>query len=611
MMVFLRKGTRKQRRQRNHILISLGVGLLFTLIAIFLRPFVSFEWRLEDMLFLPTLPSSNIVIVAIDDESLAEHGRWSEWPRSLHAQAINNLAEAGAMVIGYDVLFADESSDDPMLAQAMADAGNVVLAVAGDRPVSSFPEVTFQNVLLPTSTLEDASAAEGHGNVVPDGDGVMRRIPLVIKDAEGESYPALVVASLYTHFSKTLPSDYQTQDGVIRLLDRNIPVDSTSSMRINYVGAPGSFSQLSYADVIEGNFNPELVKFKIVLVGMTATGEPDSWVTPISAEKMYGVEIHANAMDTILRQRFMMEGGWAITLVTLLFFVGVTAVALPRLNLRWGGLLTGLIFFGYLVGVFLAFDNGYILSILYPLLVLPLLYVTVVLCRVVAEQSDRSQIRDLFGRYVSPQVAGKIMNLADSDELKLGGESREVTVLFADIRGFTTLSEKMVPQSIVTMLNTYLSVIIEKVLAHDGMVNKFAGDSIMAVWNAPQDQPYHALLAVKAALESEGEIEEMQKRDASLPRVQFGIGINSGDSIAGNMGSEGRTEYTVIGDAVNIASRLCSGAPGGRIWIGPKTYEEVKDHVEVREIEPQQFKGKGERIPVYQVVRLLPTHVDT
>ena len=606
MSALFRKGTRKQRRRRNHVLIALGVGLLFTVIAVLLRPFASFEWRLEDLLFLPTSPSPNIVIAAIDDASLAEYGKWSEWPRSLHIQAIDNLSAAGAMVIGFDVLFADESTEDPALAQAIAGAGNVVLAEAGNQQTaSSYGEVTFQEVLQPTTALAAAAAALGHGNVVPDGDGVMRRVPLVVRDADGESYPALTIACLYTHFHKALPAEYAWGNGVLRLLERDIPVDGSSRMRVNFVGDPGTYPHLSYADIIDGDFDPEQVKFKIVLVGMTATGEPDSWVTPISAQKMYGVEIHANAMDTVLRQRYMVEAGWSITLLTLLALVFATGIALPCLGLRWGGLLTGLLFAGYLVGLFFAFDNGYVLNILYPLLVLPLVFVTAVLCRITAEQSDRSQVKDLFGRYVSPQVAGRILHLAESDDLHLGGEKREVTALFADIRGFTSISEQMSPESLVAMLNAYLSVIIDKVLAHNGMINKFAGDSIMAVWNAPHDQSNHALLAIKAALESQAEIAEMQTRDTGLLAAQFGIGVNSGEAVAGNMGSEGRTEYTVIGDAVNVASRLCSNAPGGQVWIGPLTYEEVKDRVEVVELEPQQLKGKGERVKVYRVLRVL------
>ncbi|MDY6916867.1 MAG: adenylate/guanylate cyclase domain-containing protein [Chloroflexota bacterium] len=614
MRSFFGKGTRTQRRRRKHVLVALGVGLAFTLLTMLVRPFASFEWRIEDLLFLPAVPSSSIVIAAIDDETLDQYGRWSEWPRTLHAQAVENLSEAGAMVIAFDVLFADESPEDAALAEAMVEAGNVVLAAAGDGQVASAGSaVAFTRVLSPAPMLDEASVAVGHANVMPDGDGVMRRVPLVVESAEGETYPALNVAAIYTHFSKTVPEVLEASGGALRLVGRDVPVDGTGSMRINYVGGPDTFPSISYRQAIESDFDPELVKFKIVLIGMTATGEPDSWVTPISAEKMYGVEIHANAIDTILRQRFMVEASWPTTLVTLLVLVGLTGVALPHMRLRWGGLLTGALLIAYLLGAFFAFDRGLVVSILYPIFALPIMYVTVVLCRVTATQSDRNQVKELFGRYVSSQVAAEIVNLADADELKLGGEDREVTALFADIRGFTTISETMSPEAVVHMLNTYLSVMIDKVLSNGGMVNKFAGDSIMAVWNAPQDQHGHALLAVKAALESQQAIVELQQEDPNLARVQFGIGINTGRAIAGNMGSEGRTEYTVIGDAVNIASRLCSGAFGGHVWIGPQTYEQVRERVEAIALEPQQLKGKSEPIRAYQVVRLLlaTRHVDT
>jgi len=586
------------------VLVALGVGALFTLVVALVQPFASLQWWVSDQLFLPTNPSPNIVIAAIDDETLARYGKWSEWPRSLHAQAIRNLSEAQAMVIGFDILFAEESDEDTELAEAMDNAGNVVLPLVGIEPLGTLQnEIAYRDFLAPPSPLEEAAAAIGHGSAVPDGDGVMRRIPLVVKDADGETYPAFVLAILHAVFLTPIPDDYPVTNGRIHLLDRDIPVDGRKQMRTNYVGKPGSFTRISYADVIEGSFDPDLVKHKIVLVGMTATAEPESWVTPVSADKMYGVEINANAMDTILRQRFLVESSRQMTALIVLLMVGLTGVCLPFIRLRWGTVLVAVLALLCLAAAFLAFDNGYILNILYPLLALPVIYVTVILCRVLAEQAAGRQIRDLFGRYVSPQVANEILRLADADQLKLGGVRRVVTVLFVDIRGFTALSEQQDPESILSMLNSYLSAFIERILANDGMVNKFAGDSIMAVWNAPQDQPGHALLAVKTAMEYQQAIDSLEQ-DGTLAHVQFGIGINTGQAVAGNAGSEGRSEYTVIGDAVNLASRLCSGAPGREIWVGPQTYEQVKDAVELEELEPQYFKGKAEPVAVYRVLRL-------
>jgi adenylate cyclase len=597
--------TRKRRRQRNQALIALGVGALFILVVVFVQPFAAIQWWLGDQLFLPTSPSPNIVIVAIDDQSLARYGKWSEWPRSLHAQAIDNLSQARSMVIGFDVLFATESAHDSALAEAMARAGNVVIPAVGVQPLpSSFGhEIVYSDFLTPIAPLAEAAASIGHANVAPDGDGVIRRIPLVASDAAGDTYPAMVVAMLHTFFAAPLPDQYTTEDGRLHLLDRDIPVDGKGQMRINFTGKPGTYTRLSYADVIEGDFDPETVRHKLVLVGMTATGEPDSWVTPVSAEKMYGVEIYANAMDTILGQRFLVESSRLTTVLLVLLMVGVTGLVLPLVRMRWGVLFVVFLFVGYLVGVFVAFDHGYILNILYPILALPIMYATIVLCSLFAEQSDKRMIRELFGRYVSPQVAGEILNMADTDQLRLGGTRREVTVFFADMRGFTALSEQLEPEQMVATLNSYLSLVIERILANEGMVNKFAGDSIMAVWNAPRDQAEHALLAVKAALEAQDAIDRLQ-REPSAAQPEFGIGINTGAAVAGNVGSEGRTEYTVIGDTVNVASRICAGTPGGQVRIGQQTYGLVKDAVEVEELAPQHFKGKAEALAVYRVLRL-------
>jgi len=597
--------TRKRRRQRNNALIALVVGSVFILVAVFVQPFATIQSWLTDQLFLPTSPSPNIVIVAIDDQSLARYGKWSEWPRSLHAQAISNLSQARAMVIGFDVLFAGASGDDPVLAQAMADAGNVVLPTVGVEPQPSVydHEIVYRDFLTSTPPLVEAAASMGHANVAPDGDGVIRRIPLVVSDTDGDTYPALFVAVLHTFFATPLPAEYTTQDGHLHLLDRDIPVDGRDQMRIDFAGKPGTYTRLSYADVIEGTFDPETVRHKLVLVGMTATGEPDSWVTPVSAEKMYGVEIYANAADTVLRQRFLVETSRQTTALLILLMVAITALVLPFLKLRWGLLVTVLLFVGYLIAVFIVFDRGYILNVLYPLLVLPIMYVTVVLCNLSAEQADKRLIRELFGRYVSPQVAGEILSMADTDQLRLGGTRRELTVFFADMRGYTALSEQLDPESVVAALNSYLSVVIDRILANEGMVNKFAGDSIMAVWNAPHDQPDHALLAIKAALETQQALDHMQRGEPDT-KAHFGIGINTGPAVAGNVGSEGRTEYTVIGDTVNLASRICAGTPGGHVRIGPQTYSLVKADVEVAELPPQHFKGKAEALPVYHVLRL-------
>jgi adenylate cyclase len=589
------------------------VGGLFTVLAFFVQPLYSINLWFSDQLFTSQPPSPNIVIAGIDDGTFEKHGRWADWPRSLHAQAIDNLSQAGAKVIGFDVIFTDTSPDDEMLGAAMAEAENVVLATVGTQLVpQARDEIIYTEFLLPADPLEQVASSVGHANVIPDGDGTVRRLPLVVGSGSGEVYPSLTLATLYRLFSMPLPQEYLLENGTVELLARDIPVDSRYRLRINFSADNAYRPYVSYGDIISGDFNPSLVNNKIVLIGMTATGEPDTWAIPTSASKVPGVFIHAAAMDTILTERFLTEAGTTATLVIMLALVGITAVTLPRSGTRYrkdiakGLGITAALFVACLAGGFLAFDRGYILDLFYPLLLLPVVYVGNALYMVIAEQSDKRFVKELFGRYISPQIAREIVSRADVGDLRLGGEERDVSVLFADIRGFTTISEQLSPEVVVNMLNTYLSVVADAVVHHDGIVNKFAGDNIMAVWNAPQSQPEHALLAVRAAWEAQQKLAELQQRGAESLPVQFGIGINTGVALAGNIGSAGRSEYTVIGDSVNTASRICSSTPGGEVWIGAETYNQSKDHIEICELEAQQVKGKSEPIKVYRVTACAP-----
>jgi adenylate cyclase len=582
-------------------------------VALLVQPFYSINLWLSDQLFTSQAPSLNIVIAGIDDDTLETFGRWGDWPRSLHAQAIDNLSQAGAKVIGFDVIFADNSPDDDTLATAMAQADNVVLAAVGTRLVSKAgAEITYDNFLLPTSSLEQVASSIGHANVIPDGDGTVRRLPLIVKSSSGQVYPSLALAVLYRHFSRTLPQEYPLENGAVYLLARDIPVDDAYFLRINFAADYERRPYISYSDVINGDFDPSLVDNKIVLIGMTATGEPDTWAIPTSAANVPGVLIHAAAMDTILTARFLVEPGTIVTLLIMLLLIGITAFALPRFGTRYwtdvakgAGMTVGL-FVACLIGGFFAFDRGYSIDLFYPLLLLPVVYVSNVICMIVTEQSDKRFVKELFGRYISPQIASEIVTRADIGELRLGGEQREVSVLFADIRNFTHISEQLSPEAVVKMLNTYLSAVADAVVKHDGIVNKFGGDNIMAVWNAPQSQPEHALLAVKAAWEAQQKLAELQQSDSQEIQVQFGIGINTGIALAGNIGSVGRTEYTVIGDSVNVASRICSSTPGGEIWIGAETYNQTKDYIETQELEAQKLKGKSALIEVYRVTGWRP-----
>jgi adenylate cyclase len=259
---------------------------------------------------------------------------------------------------------------------------------------------------------------------------------------------------------------------------------------------------------------------------------------------------------------------------------------------------------GYFVAAVTFFDRGILLNPFYPSLTIFGSVLGVNVYNVAAERKQRGELGRTFGRYVSPAVAEKILNSLEQGQLQLVGQEQDVTIMFADVRGFTALSQEIQPSKLITLLNTYLSVIIQSVIKNEGMVNKFAGDNIMAVWNAPTNCIDHPLMAVKTALAARKAIAALWRQQLGLPRMEFGIGINTGLVVVGNMGSEDRMEYSVIGDTVNLAARITAAAPANRIWIGAATYEKVKDLVEAKPLENLTIKGSLLPVPVYEITAL-------
>lgn len=387
------KRNQQHPRLLYHILILLGVGCLFILFVIIVQPFYSINLWLSDKLFVSEPPSPNIVVVGIDDDTLETYGRWASWPRSLHAQAINNLSKAGAKVIGFDILFAESTPDDEILAKAMIGSGNVILSSVGTDPQpSANAKTTYTHMISPTALLGQAATNVGHSNLLTDLDGKVRHLPLVVQDSSGQTYPAFSLVVLHNLFSMPLPQQYFGQDGTIHLLDRDIPIDNSYGYRINFAPEDTMRPYVSYKDVISGNFDPLMVTDKIVLIGMVATGELDKWAVPTSSGKTSGVFIHAAIADNILRQQFVTEVGTGTTLIILLLIMVISGFVLPRLGLRWGGVMVTVLFVGYLVASFITFEKGYILNILYPLSILPIIYTSSSLTQNVAMAIENTKL---------------------------------------------------------------------------------------------------------------------------------------------------------------------------------------------------------------------------
>lgn len=604
-------------RQRRRILmgtaLALGIGLV--LAGAYAFQFLhSLQLASSDFLFrarnlaLNPLLQERIVVIGIDDATLSQMGRLGSWPRTYYARVVDALALAQARLIVLDVIFPEEGTGDQELAQAMERAGNVIQPVLG---TPSSPRLTpygqpmeFEGLLRPRPLLEQASLALGHSNVLPDADGSVRRIPLLVRSA-GMEEPALALTAAAKYLRRPQVMEASPQPGHLTLAGRAIPVDGFYRMIVNYQGrATGQgmpFRLVSFGDVLNGQVDPSIFNDKLILIGATASGLADDYWTPLGGGKMNGVEIHANAIETILRPALLQPQGTANTATTIVLLALLAGAAALFLPVVWSTLSIAALYGAYALVAFIAFDRGLMLNMAYPPLALLGGWVGVSLYRVVSEQARRREVLRIFGRYVSPEVVQEIMSQTEAGGLRLGGEEREVTVAFADIRGFTSLSENMRPEEVVRLLNAYLSELIAVVLKHRGMINKFAGDNIMAVWNAPVEQTDHALLAVRAAMEGQEALHRLPLRYPDLPPVEFGIGINTGIAVAGNLGSEDRSEYTVIGDAVNLASRLTGAAPGGRIWIGPTTFEMVRRHVKAEPLEPMAVKGKREPVMIYEI----------
>ncbi len=601
LVAVLRGRSRREARRRMAAVLIVAVTVAFSLFVWGVEPFHTWEWGLTDRLFRHQDASPNIVVAGIDEETLAKYGRLGDWPRSLHADALENLREAEAKGVAMDILFVEESEEDEELADALSRMPVILATAPLNRLESDGEAPLFETVLTPPASLQVSDPYLAHAYLPEDSDGVVRRVPLAIRDAEGREYPALSLAALYLFFLQVPPEQLPLDGGSLDVLGREVPLGEAASMRINYVGGDDRFASIPYWKVISGEFEAADVRNKVVLVGETAAGTGDRHQTPLGSAPLPGLYLHANALDTLLRARFLQEVGGVGTLLSMLALGAIAALALPRINLRWGLGVTLALAFAYALSVWTAFDRGWVLAMLNPLVLLALVFVVNLSHRVTSEAMARREVRELFGRYISPEVATELVERADRGDLHLGGELRQITVLFADLRGFTSLSERRPASEVVDYLNRCFAAIISQVVAHRGMVNKFGGDAIVAIWNAPQECPDHAFEACQAALASVEELGRAAEPDPSLSGARFGFGINTGEALVGNVGSLGRSEYTAVGDSVNLAARICGVAPAGEAWIGPTTQELVAGRLSAEHLGSFSLKGKEEPVPLFRL----------
>jgi adenylate cyclase len=598
-----------------------------------------------------------VVIVDIDEKSLKTIGQWP-WPRTRVADLITRLTQMGALVVGFDIVFAEPDrmspniaaeafrdldegtraklralpSNDTVLADALRQS-RVVLGESGLPFAVAQPEGTqppiglatmggdprryllnFPGLLRNVPVLEQAASGRGLFTIRAERDGIVRRVPIVMQ-AQGAVMPSLTLEILrVVSGSNTVlmrSNDAGVQSAAVPGFV--IPTDRNGQLWIHF--APHDTARyVSAADVLENRVPDERVARRLVLIGTSAVGLLDSKTTPIDPV-MPGVEVHAQVLENILSESVLSSPNYAIGVelcAALLLGAGIIWLApilSPALLLAFGvaivAITIGASWYFYV-------QDRLLFDFTYPLLSSALVYLTLVFSNYISEQAQRRRIRSAFGQYLSPAL---VEQLAQSpDKLVLGGEEREMSILFSDVRGFTTISElyKDDPQGLTSLMNSFLTPLTNAIIDHKGTIDKYMGDAIMAFWNAPLHDALHEYNACEAALEMLHRVDTLNRQreqQASETGQRFipikvGVGINTGKCVVGNMGSDLRFNYSVLGDSVNLASRLEGQSKnyGVPIIIGSKTASGLRDKFAVLELDRITVKGKTEPESVFTVL---------
>lgn len=623
---------------RSGWLVFLAIGAASAFIVLFtwwLRPgfLTAMDLKAADAMFMARGARSappEVVIVAVDEKSVNELGRWP-WARKTTASLISALSEARTVAV--DMVFSEPQ--DPVSDAALSEAassGNVVLGYFFRGDTSAVPDPSalsalqsssisllnidkavsapwpaFPSVETNTALIGRGAAGFGAFNSMPREDGIYRELGLVMGYGR-DVYPAIPVEALKNYLGTQVVA-HMASYGVDRLSigGLNVPVDEAGALTLNFYGPAGSFRTYSATDVIKGVVSSKEFSGKLVFVGVTEKAVYDIRPTPLDP-LFPGVEIHATAAGNMLSGDFLIRDGRVIGFDALMTLLAPLVLGLFLSNVRRtiAG-LAGFIALLVLVvfGEFILFSVFNIMPApVYPALSLAVCYMSGEAYRnLVAEKRSR-YLKRAFSTYVSAELVSEILD--NPGALKLGGEKREVSVLFSDIRGFTGISERFTPEQLVEFLNRYLSPMTGIVLEEKGMVDKYIGDAIMAVFNAPVEVTGHAGRSCAAALRMTEALASFNVRweGSGYPTVEAGIGINTGEAVVGNMGAELKLNYTAIGDTVNLASRLegMNKVYGTSIIVSGETKEAAGEGFFFRELDFVRARGKERPIVIFELV---------
>ena len=592
-------------RSRNLIVALIWATSISLLCA--LGVFRSPELWLQDKLYQqPVNVPDDIVIIGIDEKDIKEFGPTNSWDRSVMARALEALAsdpDRRPAVVAIDVQYTGTMNDegDERLVKAAKELGNVITASTatfGEKRTFGSAKVTTDyfavlNYEEPFEALKNATT-QGCINIMYDSDGIARHSLLYVEPEDGQR-----VYSMPFQAAKM----YEEKHG------RTVQIPETDArghFYVSYSGRPGDFyDDFTLSKLIQGKVDPTFYEGRIVLIGPYTTGLQDSFITPIEkGEMMYGIEIQANVIQCILDGNFKHEAPdyfqigalWLVCFAFYLFFYN------RRLLLTVPALAVGEL---AALGISMwLYSLGFLTHVLWIPLGLLILFVASVAGNYIRAALERQNVTRTFERYVAPNVVGEILK-EGTESLKLGGKTVDIAVLFVDIRGFTTMSERLSPEEVVYILNQYLSMTSACVERYNGTLDKFIGDATMAFWGAPikdEDPVYHACMAALDIVKGADELSAKLKAEIN-EEIHVGVGVNYGPAVVGNMGSERRMDYTAIGDTVNTSARLEANAPGGMVYISRSVADRVKGRMAFEPLEkPIKLKGKADGFEILSLL---------
>ena len=551
-----------------------------------------------------SVTNKKIYIIGIDDKTLEEYGPVNTWSREIPARLVSLLNGTGKVrpaVIGFDVIYSEEADKeaDDYFASVCGEAGNVVAAMSfsfKEQPEKGTDGKIVYNpyhveyVIEPYDSLK-SQVTLGFANTFVDTDGYVRQAMAYLDHDGTREY------SLSSQVYKIYQESRGEEAVFPAVYGRN------NRFYFTYSGKAGGYSVVSMADVLDGTVDPAIFQDAVVLVGAYAVGMQDAYMPAIAHNsQMYGVEIHANIIEALLEGKTQLPVSPFAYALAAALLCGVFYVCSEKMRMLHSSILLAVLMVLDLVFVKVMYGNGWIVPTIFLPVCLIVIYLVQMVRRYLSEIMRRRRVINVFKQYVAPQVVDKISKDRDF-ELVIGGENRHIAVLFVDIRGFTTMSESLKPEEVVEILNEYLGLTTQAIFDNGGTLDKFVGDATMAVFNAPFDLDDYIFRAVATAWDMQAGAEAIAEkfRQRYGKSVSFGIGVNCGNAVVGNIGCDFRMDYTAIGDTVNTAARLESNARPSQILISNEVYEAVKDRVTVTPIGEIPLKGKSKGVFVYQV----------